>query len=173
MWSPASTVYWASKDAFTAYSHRRGSQRGTAWGMVGGDAPGEDTMLPLCCPEGSVGIRHQYRCWYKETIASLPGFGMAPEGHLSYSSGLHICTGRTQPCSVRVRIDPIPPKGLPRLPTCHRQRSSHTAAPMSDKPVHGVRTRLTGISSAGGRCTTWGISTCGVRGICLLYTSPS
>src|SRR5438270_13156965 len=32
-----------------------------------------------------------------ETIASLPGFGMAPEGQLSYSSGLHICTGRTPP----------------------------------------------------------------------------
>ena len=27
--------------------------------MVGGDAAGEDTLLPLCGPEGSVGIRHQ------------------------------------------------------------------------------------------------------------------
>jgi hypothetical protein len=45
-----------------------------------------------------------------ETIASLPGFGMAPEGHLSYSFGPNIRTGRTKPCSVRVRIDPIPPK---------------------------------------------------------------
>src|SRR6266481_3613040 len=37
-----------------------------------------------------------------ETIASLPGFGMAPEGHLSYSFGPNIRTGRTKPCSVRV-----------------------------------------------------------------------
>src|SRR5438132_37903 len=40
-----------------------------------------------------------------ETIASLPGFGMAPEGHLSYSFGPNIRTGRTKPCSVRVCID--------------------------------------------------------------------
>ena len=45
-----------------------------------------------------------------ETIASLPGFGMAPEGYLSYSSGPNIRAGRTKPCSVRVRIDPIPPQ---------------------------------------------------------------
>src|SRR5262245_66545330 len=32
LWSPASPVYWASKDACTAYSNRRGSHRGTAWG---------------------------------------------------------------------------------------------------------------------------------------------
>ena len=45
-----------------------------------------------------------------ETIASLPGFGMGPEGHFSYSFGPNIRTGRTKPCAVRVRIDPIPPK---------------------------------------------------------------
>ena len=39
------------------------------------------------------------------------GFGMAPEGHLSYSAGLHMRARRTQLCSVRGRIDPIPPKG--------------------------------------------------------------
>ena len=27
---------------------------------------------------------------YQETIASLPGFGMAPEGHLSYSADLNM-----------------------------------------------------------------------------------
>jgi hypothetical protein len=74
-----------------------------------------------------------------ETIASLPGFGMAPEGHLSYSSGPNIRPGRTQPCSVRVRIDPIPPKALRQLLTCHRQRSSWTVAPTSGKPVRVAR----------------------------------
>src|SRR4029453_16884671 len=66
---------------------------------------------------------------YFETIASLPGFGMAPEGHLSYSFGPNIRTGRTKPCLVRVGIDPIPPKELRLLPTCHPQKSSLTVAP--------------------------------------------
>jgi cellulose biosynthesis protein BcsQ len=39
------------------------------------------------------------------------GFGMAPEEHMSYSAGLYIRARRTQLCSVRGRIDPIPPKG--------------------------------------------------------------
>jgi len=39
------------------------------------------------------------------------GFGMAPEGHLSYSAGLHMRARRTPLCSVRGRIDPIPLKG--------------------------------------------------------------
>src|SRR6266702_4802083 len=95
-----------------------------------------------------------------ETIASLPGFGMAPEGHLSYSFGPNIRTGRTKPCSVRVRIDPIPPKELLRLPTCHRQRSSLPVAPTSGKPVRVARTRHTEINSSSGGCTTSGISTC-------------
>ena len=102
---------------------------------------------------------------FSETIASLPGFGMAPEGHLSYSAGLNMRARRTQPCSVRGRIDPIPPKGLPRLQTCHRQRSSLLGAPTRAKPVRVVVTRPIGTSNTSGRCTTWGISTCGVRGI--------
>src|SRR5215813_4821602 len=65
-----------------------------------------------------VGVRDQR---FYETIASLPGFGMAPVGHLSYSAGPTMRARRTQPCSVRVRIDPLPRKGLPRLQTCHRQ----------------------------------------------------
>ena len=48
---------------------------------------------------------------FLETIASLPGFGMAPIGHLSYSAGPTMRARRTQPCAVRVRIDPIPAKG--------------------------------------------------------------
>jgi hypothetical protein len=48
---------------------------------------------------------------YYETIASSPGFDMAAEGPLSYSCGPNIRARRTQPCSVRGRIDPIPPKG--------------------------------------------------------------
>jgi hypothetical protein len=48
---------------------------------------------------------------FMETIASLPGFGMAPVGHLSYSAGPNMRARRPQPCSVRVRIDPIPPQG--------------------------------------------------------------
>src|SRR5262252_9834894 len=89
-----------------------------------------------------------------ETIASLPGFGMALEGHLSYSFGPNIPLGRIKPCSVRVRIDPILPKELLRLPTCHRQRSSLTVAPTSGKPVRVARTRLTEINSSSGGCTT-------------------
>ena len=46
-----------------------------------------------------------------ETIASLPGFGMVPEGHVSSSAGPNRRTRRTKPGSVRVRIDPIPAKG--------------------------------------------------------------
>jgi hypothetical protein len=46
-----------------------------------------------------------------ETIAFLPGFGMAPVGYVSYSAGPNMRAGRTKPCSVRGRIDPIPPKG--------------------------------------------------------------
>jgi DNA primase len=47
----------------------------------------------------------------KETIASLPGFGMALEGPLSYSCGPNMRARRTQLCSVRERIDPIPARG--------------------------------------------------------------
>jgi hypothetical protein len=46
-----------------------------------------------------------------ETIASLPGFGMAPEEPLSYTLGTNIGTRRAKLCLVRVRIDPIPAKG--------------------------------------------------------------
>src|SRR5262252_9555840 len=112
----------------------------------------------------------QIQALYKlETIASLPGFGMALEGHLSYSFGPNIPLGRIKPCSVRVRIDPILPKELLRLPTCHRQRSSLTVAPTSGKPVRVARTRLTEINSSSGGCTTSGISTCGVR---VIWWSP-
>ena len=41
----------------------------------------------------------------------MPGFGMAAAGPLSYSFGPNLYARRTQPCLVRVRIDPIPPKG--------------------------------------------------------------
>jgi hypothetical protein len=47
----------------------------------------------------------------KETIASLPGFGMAPEEPLLYSWGPNIGTRRATPCLVRVRIDLILAKG--------------------------------------------------------------
>src|SRR5882724_9575451 len=45
----------------------------------------------------------------KETIASLPGFGMAPVGHLSYRAAPNMRVGRTPPCAVQVHIDPILP----------------------------------------------------------------
>src|ERR1044072_9841810 len=98
-----------------------------------------------------------------ETIASVPGFDMAPEGHLSYSAGLNMRARRTQPCSLRGRIDPIPLKGLLQLPTCHRQRSSLPVAPTRVKRVRVVGTRLIETSSTSGHCTTWGILTYGVR----------
>src|SRR2546425_13196539 len=93
----------------------------------------------LSAPLGlHIRLSSRFTCWPEiETIASLPGFGMAPEGHLSYSAGPNMRARRIKPCSVRVRIDPIPLKGLPRLQTCHRQRSSHTGAPTRDKRVHG------------------------------------
>jgi hypothetical protein len=46
-----------------------------------------------------------------ETIASVPDFGMAPEGPVSYSSRPNMRARRTKPWSVRACIDPIPPKG--------------------------------------------------------------
>ncbi len=46
-----------------------------------------------------------------ETIASLPGFGLAPEELLLYSWGPNIGTRRATPCLVRVRIDLILAKG--------------------------------------------------------------
>ena len=52
VWSPASTVYWAGQDAFATYRNGCGSQRGTAGGMVGGDAARKDALLSLCTPEG-------------------------------------------------------------------------------------------------------------------------
>ena len=84
---------------------------------------------------------------------------------VSYRLGSNIRTRKAKRCLVRVRIDPIPPKGLPRLQTCHRQSSSTIAAMTSGTPVHAVGTQPIGTSRPSGRCTTWGISTCGVRGI--------
>ncbi|MSQ48480.1 MAG: tetratricopeptide repeat protein, partial [Deltaproteobacteria bacterium] len=49
-----------------------------------------------------------------ETIASLPGFIMAFEEHVSYSLGPNIQTREAKPCLVQVRIDPISAKGLLR-----------------------------------------------------------
>ncbi len=46
-----------------------------------------------------------------ETIASLPGFIMAFEEHVSYSLGPNIRTREAKPCLVQVRIDPISAKG--------------------------------------------------------------
>jgi hypothetical protein len=106
---------------------------------------------------------------YLETIVSLPGFGMAPVRRLSYSSDPNMRARRTKPCSVRGRIDLIPPKGLPRLQTCHHQRSSLPVVPPNAKRVLGAVTRLTGINSSLGRSTTEGISTYGVR---VIWWSP-
>src|SRR5499427_5844296 len=46
------------------------------WGMVGGDAACEDTVLPLCCPESSVGIRHQCQCWVRAYQGTMTGGSM-------------------------------------------------------------------------------------------------
>src|SRR5215510_6355913 len=89
---------------------------------------------------------------------------MAPVGHVSYSAELTMRARRPQPCSVRVRIDPIPAKGLPRLQTCQRQRASPIVALTSGNPVHAAGTPPIGTSSFSGRCTTWAISTSGVHG---------
>src|SRR4029450_9641428 len=63
-----------------------------------------------------------------ETIASLPGFIMVFEEPVSYSLGSNIRTRKAKRCLVRVLIGLIPPKGLPRLQTCPRQRSSPRVA---------------------------------------------
>src|SRR2546426_7065841 len=88
------------------------------------------------------------------SIASLPGFIMAFEEHVSYSLGPNIRTRKARPCLVRVHIDPIPPKGLQRLQTCHRQRSSPIVATTSGNRVHAVVTLPIGTSSPSGHCTT-------------------
>src|SRR5207244_8694626 len=98
-----------------------------------------------------------------ETIAKMPGFGMASEGPLAYSFGPNLHARRTKPCSVRVRIAPIPRKGSQRLQSCRSQRSSRTIAPTRDKRVLVVTTRPIVTNSPIGRCTIWGILTHGVR----------
>src|SRR4029450_2154538 len=82
---------------------------------------------------------------------------------VSYGLGPNIRTRKAKRCLVRVSIDLIPPNGVPRLPTYHRQRSSPIAAMTSGNPVPAVGTPPIGTSSPNGRCTTWAISTCGVR----------
>src|SRR5881296_2482391 len=100
---------------------------------------------------------------FLETIAKMPGFGMASEGPLAYSFGPNLHARRTKPCSVRVRIAPIPRKGSQRLQSCRSQRSSRTIAPTRDKRVLVVTTRPIVTNSPIGRCTIWGILTHGVR----------
>ena len=95
---------------------------------------------------------------------------MAPEGHLSYSADPNIRARRTTPCSVRVRIDPIPPKGSPRLPTCPSQSWFPLVVMPSGIHGHAVRTQPIGTSRGRGRCTNWEISPAGVHGI---LSSPS
>ena len=48
VWPPASALYWARQDPFAASGDGRGPELGAAGGVVGGDAAGEDTLLPLC-----------------------------------------------------------------------------------------------------------------------------
>ena len=67
-----------------------------------------DALGPQVWPHYRVDIELRT---YIETIASLPGFGMVPEGHVSSSAGPNRRTRRTKPGSVRVRIDPIPAQG--------------------------------------------------------------
>ena len=98
-----------------------------------------------------------------ETIAKMPGFGMASEGPLSYSFGPNLHARRTKPGAVRVRIAPIPRKVSQRLQSCRSQRSSRTIAPTRDKRVRVVAIRPIETKSSIERCTTSGISTCGVR----------
>src|SRR6516162_6484504 len=84
--------------------------------------PGHYLSVPVGCelylkePQAqSLNVPYQSRSQLArtiETIASLPGFGIVPEEHLSYSSGPNMRARRTKPCSVRGRIDPIPAKGL-------------------------------------------------------------
>ena len=59
VWPPAIALYWARQDPFAASGDGRSPELCAAWGMVGRDAAGEDPLLPLCCPKGSIGIRHQ------------------------------------------------------------------------------------------------------------------
>src|SRR5215471_2568016 len=53
--------------------------------------------MPSCPTCGKALKKNGYKT---ETIASLPGFGMAPEGHLAYSAGLNMRARRTPSCLV-------------------------------------------------------------------------
>src|SRR6266545_6463875 len=82
-----------------------------------------------------------------ETIASLPGFIMVFEEPISYSLGSNIRTRKAKRCLVRVLIGLIPPKGLPRLQTCPRQRwgmcGVRVIFPYRVNAYDGWRTRFT------------------------------
>src|SRR5262245_29815960 len=62
VWSPARALHWTRQDALAASGACRGPQLWAAWGVVGRDAAGEDTLLPLCCPEGSVSAQESTLC---------------------------------------------------------------------------------------------------------------
>jgi hypothetical protein len=67
------------------------------------------TQLKRICddPQGHIAIKGLNL----RDCSGATEFGMAPEGHVSYSAGLHMRARRTPLCSVRGCIDPIPPQG--------------------------------------------------------------
>jgi hypothetical protein len=81
------------------------------------------------------------------------------------SLGSNRRTRQAKLCLVRVPIDPIPPQGCLRLPTCPRQSSSPLVAMTSGNPGHAVVTRPIETSSPSGRCTPWGLSMGGGRAL--------
>jgi hypothetical protein len=59
----------ARQDPFPASGDGGGPELCAAGGVVDGDSTGEDTLLPLGRPEGSVGLRHQFlMCWEHATV---------------------------------------------------------------------------------------------------------
>src|SRR5262245_9280010 len=69
VWPPASALSRARQNPSTTSSDGCSPERRAAGGVVRRDAAGEDMLLPLCCPEGSVGIRHQCHCWYRANLS--------------------------------------------------------------------------------------------------------
>src|SRR5262249_5626831 len=98
-----------------------------------------------------------------ETVARAPG---CLQKTLIVSAGPNLCARRATRCAVQVSTDPTPAPGSQPPKTCSRPRASLTVATTSDIRARVVGTLPIGTSSAIGRSMTWGISTCGVRGIC-------
>jgi hypothetical protein len=63
VWPAARALYGAGQDSSAASGNRCRAELCADRRVARGNAAGQDALLPLCCPKGSVGIRHQCPCW--------------------------------------------------------------------------------------------------------------